>query len=204
MRRRLTVALALAIPARAIAGDPYDTTARVAYVAEALEAVRATPLDVLDDTRRFLEVAERNRCKSAFHRLRVACLIQEAKRACRARRGKQSRRRCTRYGDLIVVNTLSEKRFLSAAEMYSIMRDHMDYRKALRVELRRRYAGIATAFALSSHAACRPDDAECLAAGIDAHCMEYTETHDLSWHQCAAALAWFIGTASRAESSGTN
>jgi hypothetical protein len=204
MQRELGVLLLVFGAAPALAGEPYDTGARVAYVTEALEAARATPLDVLDDTRHFLDVAERNRCKSAFHRLRVACLVEEAKRACRARRGKENRRRCTRYADLIVVNKLSESRFLSAAEKYAIMRDHVDYRKALRAELRRRYAGIATAFLGTRRAACRPSDAGCLAAGVDAYCMEYTETHDLSWHQCAAALTWFIGTSGRPDPSGTS
>lgn len=186
-------AMLVGLPARADKGV-YDQEARVAYIRDTLQAVIKAGPETLKDTYSYIDVMDRNQCRSAFHRLWVDCLIQVAKRNCRGRKLRTARHSCGLYSDVVVTNKLSEKHFVSSDEKYKIMKEHRNYRRELRKELRRRYARLATEFQLSGHASCKHDDNQCLAGGVDGFCFAYADTRNLSWQHCVAALTWFVGT----------
>lgn len=178
-----------------ILGTVYAPAERVEYLREMLQSVKDTEPRTLEDTYGYIDVMDRNECRSIYHRLRAQCLVEAARRSCRGRRGRAARRACQMYSDVIVTNKLSEKYFVTTSERYRIMSRHRDFRQRLRLELRRRYGSLATDFGLSRHAVCPADDVACTARGIDAFCAEYADTRSLSWQHCAAAMTWFVGTA---------
>ncbi|MFC1611528.1 hypothetical protein ACFL6C_11260 [Myxococcota bacterium] len=197
MKRLVGVSLVAAsslVPWWARAENVYDAAARVSYVHDALIALREADPSTLEDTYGYIGVMERNECRSVFHRLRVDCLIEAARRNCRGRKGRENREPCRLYSDIIVTNKLSERYFVSTEERFAIMKRHRNYRRELRRELRRRYGSLVAGFGLSTHPACEAETGECLARGIDAYCLEYADTHNLSWQHCTAAVTWFIAT----------
>lgn len=177
------------------AGD-YGAEARQSYVLRALEAIQKTDAKTLADAANYVSAMERNSCRSDFSRLRVQCLIQRAARNCRGLRDEERRAACTLYSDIIVSNTLSEKVMITQADRYQIMLRSRDYRTALRTELRRIYGRMATDFRLSNHYTCTASDGACIARSVDAYCFDQSDTQNLAWQHCVAALVWFIGTAS--------
>jgi len=179
--------------ALALAGV-YGPNERVAYVRDALAAIDASDEKTLTDTIGYIDVMDRNECRSVYHRLRAQCLIEVAKRNCRGQRGRKARRACVLYSDIIVTNKLSEGHFVTTADRYLIMHRHRDFRERMRAELRRRYGSLVTDFTLSEHFNCTSNDRDCLAEAVHDYCVEYADTHSLSWQHCAAAVTWFIGT----------
>ncbi len=172
----------------------YGPNERVAYLRDTLAALEATDLAKLSDMAGYIDVMDRNECRSVYRRLRAQCLVEVAARACRGQRGRNRRRACKLVSDLTVTNKLSEDHFVNTTDRYLIMRQHRDFRERLRVELRRRYGSLVTEFSLSRHFDCARDDRDCLAGGIHDFCIEYADTRSLSWQHCAAAMTWFIGT----------
>jgi hypothetical protein len=188
--------IAMAVGAVLVGSDgTYASEARVAYLRKTLRALESSERKTVEDTFGYIDVIDRNECRSAFARLRAQCLVEAAKRSCRGRRRRAQRQDCLLYSDVIVTNKLSEGNFLSTAERYMLMKRHRDYRHQLRAELRRRYGTLVTDLMLSQHLKCAAGDRDCLTAAIDAYCLEYADTRSLSWQHCAAAVIWFVGTA---------
>lgn len=178
-----------------IAAEPYEAELRRAYVARATEAVRASDPKKLADAVSYLQTMDRNRCRSAFRRLRVQCLIEASARNCRSVPAAD-RERCALYSDIIVTSVLAEKLMISEAERHALAEKHRDYRAALQAELRTAYGGLAAAFRLSPHYSCDAADAACTAAAIDGYCLDQAEKRGLAWQHCVAGLVWFIATSS--------
>lgn len=173
----------------------YAPDERQLYLVRALEAIRATDEQTLADRIKYLSAMERNKCGSAFRRLRVQCLIEAAARNCRSIKDKEKQEHCNLYSDVIVTNALAEKQMIPEEERFRIMQKNRDYRSALRSELRGMYGSLAAAFRVSSQYNCDPGDSKCLAKAIDAYCLDRADRQNLAWQHCAAGLVWFIGTA---------
>jgi hypothetical protein len=124
--------------------------------------------------------------------LHVGCLLEAAERRCRDQGDR--REQCLRLSDVIVTNRLSEGWFVPRDVRYALMEKTKDYRTALERELRKRYAILASEFAMSRHFPGSTATTLALATGLESHCRELAGTKDVSWQYCVAAIVWFIAT----------
>jgi hypothetical protein len=185
MRRVLVLAFAgmLAGPARAEAPS-YGREQRVAYLEQALGAVRAmAPAEIaaLEDA---LQAGARNRCKASYGQPPVSCLLQVANAYCQARPAAE-RPGCHLVADVALTNQLGESELVDERTRIKLMNASAGFRAAMRAELRARYAALAAEMTLTATGT-RPADQ------IDELCTGTRRT--LTWQRCAAAIIWYIGT----------
>jgi hypothetical protein len=165
--------------------------ARAAYIAELIEALRGMDRASLANTRKYIQVVERNKCQAAEMTLRVGCLLEAAGQNCKPLPA-DARERCRRASDVIATNLLAERVFVPDDVRYQIMTRQRDARAAIARELHRRYAGLVAELALSEFFPGPRADTAALAAGIDGFCTDVAGTRDLSWQYCVAAIVWFV------------
>jgi hypothetical protein len=165
--------------------------AREAYIAELLEAVRGIDRTTLANTRKYIQVIERNKCQAAEMTLRVGCLLEAASQNCKPL-AADARERCRRASDVIATNLLAERVFVPDDVRYQIMTRQRDARTAIARELHRRHAALVAELAMSEFFPGPRADTAALAAGIDGFCTDVAGTRDLSWQYCVAAIVWFV------------
>ena len=165
--------------------------ARAAYIAELIEALRGMDRASLANTRKYIQVVERNKCQAPEMTLRVGCLLEAAGQNCKPLAG-DARERCRRASDVIATNLLAERVFVPDDVRYQIMSKQRDARTAIARELHRRYAALVAELAMSEFFPGPRADTAALAAGIDGFCSDVAGTRDLSWQYCVAAIVWFV------------
>jgi hypothetical protein len=188
MRTEILLALLLLAGDHPAAAASYERSTRVAYVQSALEAVRNTKTETLDQAYNYLSAMERSACSSAVERRRVDCLITAARRHCRTRPRAEAPS-CALYADVIASNVLAEKQLLTTEQRYEMMRRQKDYRSALKAYVRRVQGTLATDFKLATRSG--PAAPE-LADHIDRYCLATADVSNLSWQTCVTSLVWFI------------
>ena len=177
------------------AEQPYLQENRVAYIEKALKAFQATRLQNIVNTYRYINVVERNNCRSTLSDLKVECLLTFARKNCSTYRKQQARDNCELYSDIIIVNKLSENVFIKRSERYHVTRNTRDdFRTALANRLQQKYGKLVTDFYLTGGSECENKDLRCLSKGLDQFCLDYTNAKSLSWQYCTSASLWFIGT----------
>ena len=177
------------------AAQPYLKENRVAYIESVLQAFRHTKLQKIINTYSYINVVERNNCRSTLSDLKVECLLSFAKKNCSAAGSTKLRNYCELYSDIIITNKLSENVFIRRSERYRVTRNNnYDFRTALSNRLQQKYGKLVTRFSLTSWSECEKDDLRCLATGLDQFCLDYTNSKSLSWQYCMSASLWFIGT----------
>lgn len=167
--------------------------ARAAYIAELIEALRGMDRASLANTRKYIQVVERNKCQAPEMTLRVGCLLEAAGQNCKPLAG-DARERCRRASDVIATNLLAERVFVPDDVRYQIMTRQRDARAAIARELHRRYAALVAELAMSEFFPGPRADTAALAAGIDGFCSDVAGTRDLSWQYCVAAIVWFVAS----------
>jgi hypothetical protein len=167
--------------------------ARGAYIAELLEALRGMDRASLANTRKYIQVVERNKCQAPEMTLRVGCLLEAAGQNCKQLPG-DARERCRRASDVIATNLLAERVFVPDDVRYQIMTRQHDARAAIARELHRRHAALVAELAMSEFFPGPRADAAALATGIDGFCTGVAGTRDLSWQYCVAAIVWFVAS----------
>jgi hypothetical protein len=167
--------------------------ARAPYIADLIEAIRGIDRAALANTRKYLQVVERNKCQAPEMTLRVGCLLEAAGQNCKPVAG-DARERCRRASDVIATNLLAERVFVPDDVRYQIMSKQRDARSAIARELHRRYAALVAELAMSEFFPGPRADTAALAAGIDGFCSDAAGTRDLSWQYCVAAIVWFVAT----------
>jgi hypothetical protein len=180
----LVVLFALAVAGAQ--GSSYAPAVRVDYVQSALAAVRGARAESLEQAYNYLSAMERSACAAGAEWRRVDCLISAARRHCGGRPPAEARS-CTLYADVIVSNLLAEKHLVSTQQRYAMMRQK-DYRRALKIYVRRLQGTLATDFKLATRTA-----GAALPGDIDRYCRTTADVSHLSWQSCVAALVWFIG-----------
>ena len=177
------------------AAQPYLQESRVKYIESALKAFQDTKLQNLTNTFRYINVVERNNCRSSLSDLKVECLLSFARKNCSTYRKSKLRENCELYSDIIVVNKLSESVFIKRSERYHVTKNTRDdFRTALLNRLHQKYGKLVTHFYLSGGSECDNKDRQCLAQTLDQFCLDYTNSKSLSWQYCTSAALWFIGT----------
>jgi hypothetical protein len=184
----LALCLALCGVARAEPGP-----SRAAYIADLIEAIRGIDRAALANTRKYLQVVERNKCQAAEMTLRVGCLLEAAGQSCKPLAG-DARERCRRASDVIATNLLAERGFVPDDVRYQIMSKQRDARTAIARELHRRYAALVAELAMSESFPGPRAGTAALATGIDGFCTGVAGTRELSWQYCVAAIVWFVAS----------
>jgi hypothetical protein len=177
------------------AAQPYLEENRVLYIEKALKAFQETKLQDIINTYKYINVVERNNCRSSLSDLKVECLLSFARENCSTYGDRKLRENCELYSDIIIVNKLSESAFIKRSERYRVTRNTKeDFRTALENRLEQKYGKLVTHFYLTDRSECSSEDLRCLANGLDQFCLDYTNAKSLSWQYCASASLWFIGT----------
>ncbi|HEX5057999.1 MAG TPA: hypothetical protein VFV99_01510 [Kofleriaceae bacterium] len=190
---------------------------RSGYIAELIDAIRATDHAALANTRKYIQIVERNKCQAPEMTLRVGCMLEAAAQNCKQLpAGKRTRvtdpsgpasgperEACQRASDVIAANQLSERLFVPNDVRYAIMSKQRDARTAIARELHHRYAQLVTELAMSKYFPGPRADSKALGTGIDGFCTDVSGTRDLSWQYCVAAIVWFVAT-DGAEPEGTS
>ena len=166
---------------------------RAAYIAELLDALRGMDRASLANTRKYIQVVERNKCQAPEMTLRVGCLLEAAGQNCKQLPG-DARERCRRASDVIATNLLAERVFVPDDVRYQIMTRQRDARVAIARELHRRYAALVAELAMSPWFPGPRAATPAIAAGIDGFCTDVAGTRDLSWQYCVAAIVWFVAS----------
>jgi hypothetical protein len=187
--RAALVAFALCAGATRSHAEP--APARAAYIAELIEALRTIDHATLVNTRKYIQIVERNKCQAPEMTLRVGCLLEAASQNCKQLPG-DARERCRRASDVIATNLLAERVFVPNDVRYEIMSKQRDARAAIARELHRRYAALVAELAMSDGFPGPRAGPAALATAIDGFCTEVAGSRDLSWQYCVAAIVWFV------------
>jgi hypothetical protein len=166
---------------------------RAAYIAELLDALRGMDRASLANTRKYIQVVERNKCQAPEMTLRVGCLLEAAGQNCK-QLPADARERCRRASDVIATNLLAERVFVPDDVRYQLVTRQRDARSAIARELHRRRAALVAELAMSEFFPGPRADTAALAAGIDGFCTDAAGTRDLSWQYCVAAIVWFVAS----------
>ena len=166
---------------------------RASYIASLIDAIRATDHAALANTRKYIQIVERNKCQAPEMTLRVGCMLEAAAQNCKSLPAAK-REQCQRASDVIATNQLSERVFVPNDVRFEIMSKQKDARGAIAHELHRRYAQLVTELAMSDAFPGPRADAHALASGIDRFCSDVSGTRELSWQYCVAAIVWFVAT----------
>ena len=189
------VFIGLTVSPNSYAEKPYLDENRIIYISKVLQAFSETPINKIFNTYSYVNVIENNNCRSSSSDLKVECLLSYARNNCKETRNTKLKNNCELYSDIIVVNKLSEKTFVSKSERYRMLKNtSYDFRTVMTGRLQQKYSKIVTEFFLTGRANCGDEDFACLAKGLDKFCLDYTNTHSLSWQHCMSASLWFIGT----------
>jgi hypothetical protein len=178
---RAALLVALLAAGGAPDASPYAPAARVAYLGEALAAVRGLGGDGRHALEDALYTGARTRCRADRTRPTMDCLLDLARATCAGDAA------CARAADVVLVAITSENDLVDEATRARLVATAADYRVAMRGELAVRRAALAADFVLAAPG----DDAE-LAARIDRFCSR--RERDPAWQRCAAALIWYIGS----------
>jgi hypothetical protein len=191
VRAALVVLALCAGDTRSHAEPPPREAARATYIAELIDALRGIDAATLANTRKYIQIVERNKCQAPEMTLRVGCLLEAAGQNCK-QLPVDARERCRRASDVIATNLLAERVFVPDDVRYQIMSKQRDARIAIARELHRRYAALVAELAMSEGFPGPRADTAALAAGIDRFCTDVAGTRALSWQYCVAAVVWFV------------
>jgi len=166
---------------------------RGGYIADLLDAISGTDRATLANTRKYIQIVERNKCQAPEMTLRVGCMLEAAAQNCK-QQPSGKREQCQRASDVIATNQLGERVFVPNSVRYAIMSKQSDARTAIARELHRRYALLVSELAMSDFFPGPRADTKALATAIDRFCTDVAGTRDLSWQYCVAAIVWFVAT----------
>jgi hypothetical protein len=190
--------LILLVSSSSYASKPYLEDNRIAYISKVIQAFSETSIHNIYNTYSYINVVERNNCRSSSSDLGTQCLLSYAKKNCIEAGSAALSETCELYSDVIVVNKMSENIFINRSERYRMLKNtDDDFRTVMATRLQQKYARIVTQFSLTEASECDEDDFECLAERLDQFCLDYTNTQSLSWQHCMSASLWFIGTSKR-------
>ncbi len=152
-------------------------SARAAYIADLIDAIRGIDHATLANTRKYIQIVERNKCQAPEMTLRVGCLLEAAGQNCK-QLPDDARERCRRASDVIATNLLAERVFVPNDVRYQIMSKQRDARSAIARERHRRYAALGAELAMSEFFPGPRADTAARATGIDGFCTDVAGTRD--------------------------
>jgi hypothetical protein len=186
-KRAVIFAVAIGAVAHAQpAAAPYARTSRVAYLAAALDAVRALGAAGRTELERALYQGARTSCRAALATPAIGCTIDVAHATCDPRADAAA---CLVAADVILTNQRAETEWVDEAARMQLIGASTDYHTAVLGALDVRHGALAAELVLAEPAALT---AATLPARIDRFCTRRDGGPD--WQRCAAALVWYVGS----------
>lgn len=171
----------------------FGQSSRQGYLQGSILSFQATSRATIDNMVQFVNSAEQNKCRTSIEAMALPCLKEEIERNCT--QGNDNRRKsCAILADIILVNKINEKQFISRQERFRIAKEAQNRTKAYSSTLERKYGLLATELLLFSKLKCKDKDNECLVKEIDRFCLINADVKNISWQACGAALIYFIST----------
>ena len=100
--------------------------------------------------------------------------------------------RCEAVSDILIVNQLNEKQFITHDERTRITMSAKSFGSAYAKALSQKYALLTTEFLLLSKEDCKDSDPVCLARQLDEYCLQHSDVKNLPWQACVSAIVWEI------------
>lgn len=166
---------------------PFDAAQREHYIATALNTIQAASPNILHEAQEFMDDVEKRKCRSFLDGLTLNCLQAAARSKCRTQD-------CSVIHDVILVNKVNERQFVTKEERVKIAVSTANYESAYQKTLQSKYALLATEFLLKGKACKKSDDVSCFSRNIDTYCQQNSDERNLSWQACVSALIWFRTT----------
>lgn len=184
----MKIVLVLLCSIRVLASD-FSLESRNLYIQNALKYFGSSSREEKTQLYIDLSLAERETCRSPYENLMLNCLKDTAAKNCKTR---QDHQKCNVISDIILVNKLNEKAFVSEAERLKIAGSTNNYGVEFGKLLLRKYAVLSTDFLLYSKNNCEEGQSECLSKEINRFCGNRADSKNMSWQACVSALIWFI------------
>ena len=167
---------------------------RVAYIHHALGSISATPQPLRAQTIAFVDRVGYT-CRSPVAGLRLRCMLTEAESWCKKQKSRVFRDACPAVFDILMINYLNRRSFLSNGERYALLKKKQAGDKAdMNQMLMNRYAGLVTRMVLWQDLSCRDEPGfSCIARKADAFCRDREISPRYTWQACIGAITWFIG-----------
>lgn len=172
------------------AAQEWTKEARENYIFATLNSVLSTSVEKLTKARKYFNRSSGSMCRSSISGLRLQCMMKSMDQYCRK---DKPTIKCLKYADLMIVNKLSEGRFMSQREKFALLKKKGSYAKSLMRSLLAKYAAVAMEFSLYPELTCFSTSESCFARGIDDFCTFYSDEGKLPWQSCVGAIIWFIG-----------
>lgn len=177
--------------ATATAEPMYASTARVAHLRAALDALAKVDRKGLELE---LHTAVRTRCRANTTRAATGCMIEVGRAVCA---GKPDRAACLAAADVMLTNQHAETDLVDDATRMKLVRGSSDYHAAIGAELWAIYALLASELALAPQAGepAARIDAFCTGRDHSVHACEPGAkacVPSLAYQRCAAGLVWFV------------
>jgi hypothetical protein len=190
----LAAALLLVFTATPLSAGTFTKAQRQDYIKNALAAVLTTSKQNLENLYQFVTVVEQSSCHSAFEALTLSCLQEQVERNCKSGDSK-ARSHCPILSDLIVVNKLNEKQFVTRDERLQLTRQESggSYATQYTRMVSRKYSLMVTEELLLGQRTCSSEENGCLAREVDDYCIGNSDVKNLPWQACVSAIVWYIG-----------
>ena len=169
----------------------YEESGRQESLKKAMASVRQLDPETKSNIENYVHNMAITACKGSAVSLQANCLMEAGERNCKQMKSSMTPGACDAATDIAIVNRLSERFFLPASERYRVARSASNVKEAIKYEIQKRRAALATRFRLSDFYS-----ASKIETGLDNFCLKNAKLTDLPWQQCAAAVIWIIGTAS--------
>lgn len=167
---------------------------RVLYISESIVLFLELDQDMVADAETFIKFANKTNCRSSNYDLKVQCFLDTVEKQCEKEIAGEEEflEECLQYYDILVINKLSESRFISSRERFKIIKKYGKEKNFMKNEFMKRYAALATSFSLSKHTSCFNRQDICFAESIDQFCLEKSDKGELTWQACVGSLVWFV------------
>jgi hypothetical protein len=168
----------------------YDRAHREAHLTASLGELKRSSPQAIENLSQYFNMVSRTVCRSDDEALMRTCLEEQARRNCSKKSAS-----CREISDVIIVNKLNEKKFVSPEERFRLMQKAGgSFGTAYSQLLWRKYAFLATELMLFPGAGCTDDGPACLGRAIDEYCLANADPKSIPWQACASAVVWFIGS----------
>jgi hypothetical protein len=193
-RRWAAVLLSFGMCAGATTVPTFNRDQRQNYISEAIQAFRQSPLPGIENLAQYISLTERSRCRAAVEALTVSCLEEESRKNCQT--GRRNHSRCAVLSDVLIVNKVNEKQFVSRDERLALMRRSASgtFGSIFSRLLRRKYALLTSELLLTTREACDEADTKCLGREIDRYCLQNSDIKNVPWQACVGGIVSFMGS----------
>lgn len=170
---------------------------RIQTIQDMLVAGRSLKADQKEKGVAFASKLNGSLCQGDQIAIQLACWRSGIESYCQNEDSSQ-RNNCQKFLEMVVVNGLNQKVWVSAQERYQVLKGQRKGGDAVKDLMDQKFGVLALDFAQGSSKICggslmfQPATLACLSSEIEMFCHN-PGRRNLSWQGCATALSWFIG-----------